>query len=111
MAEKNDKNKKRRRRIKAEEIVFILRELMVGGRKVSELATEYDIHPNQILNWRKELFEGAADIFVTKRPDITEKAQRRKIEDMEKSIAAKDSVIAEIAQENLILKKNLNGRF
>lgn len=33
-----------------------------------------------ILNWKKEFLENAAMIFDRHRPDITEKAQRRKQE-------------------------------
>lgn len=100
----------KRRRITPEDKVKILGEVMMRGRKISDVADEYKVHPNQIILWRKELFEGAAGIFVQKRPDITEKAQQRRIDDLEKSIADKDAVIADIAQENLVLKKKLIGR-
>ena len=46
-------------------------------------------------------------IFDRHRPDITEKAQQRKIEELEEKLKKKDEVIAEIAQENLMIKKFL----
>lgn len=99
-----------RRRIKAEDKVKILSEILLNGRKISEVADEYKVHPNQIFAWRKELFEGAASIFVQKRPDISENARQRRIDDLERTIANKDAVIADIAQENLTLKKKLTGQ-
>lgn len=105
-----EKGTEKRRRINAEDKAKILSEVMLGGRKISDVADEYKVHPNQIFSWRKELFEGAAGVFVRKRPDIAEKARRRRIEDLEKALTAKDTVIADIAMENLALKKKLTGR-
>lgn len=107
MAEENQNET--RRRIKAEDKVKILSEILFNGRKISDVADEYKAHPNQIFAWRKELFEGAASIFVQKRPDISESARQRKIDNLERAIANKDAVIADIAQENLTLKKKLTG--
>ena len=108
MAEENKPEKQKRRRLSAEDKVKILSEILLKGRGLSELADEYKIHPNKILEWRKVLFESATGIFEQKRPDITEKAQQRKIDALEKTLADKDAVIADIAQENLALKKKIN---
>ena len=48
------------------------------GKAVSDVAQENNVHPDMILNWKKEFLENAAMIFDRHRPDITEKAQRRK---------------------------------
>lgn len=110
MAEENGHTTERRRRISAEDKGRILAEVLLGGKSVSAAADEYRVHPNQIFAWRKELFESAADVFARRRPDIAEKARKRKIDELERALAGKDAVIAEIAQENLSLKKKLNGR-
>ena len=107
MADETKTTERKRRRISPEDKVRILQEILLKGKKVSEAAEEYDVHPTQIFNWQKELFESATGVFERKRPDITGKARQRKIEALEKKIADKDNVIAEIAQENIELKKIL----
>ena len=80
------------------------------GKAVSDVAQENNVHPNMILNWKKEFLENAAMIFDRHRPDITEKAQRCKIEELETKLKKKDEVIAEIAEENMMIKKTLEQR-
>ena len=36
-------------------------------KTLSELSSEYGVHPNQISNWKKQLIEGVEDIFSSKR--------------------------------------------
>jgi transposase-like protein len=98
-----------RKRYTAEEKVKILREVMEEGKKPSEVASTYQVHPNLIFNWRKQLFENAPGVFEMKRSDITEKACERKAAALEAKLAEKDNVIAELAQEVLQLKKNTSG--
>ena len=36
-----------------------------GDRTLAELAQQYDVHPNQIVQGKTQLQEGALDLFVT----------------------------------------------
>jgi len=36
-------------------------------KTVSEIASEYQIHPNQVSSWKSQLLKGAEDLFSDKR--------------------------------------------
>jgi transposase len=95
----------KRKRYTAEEKVMILREVLEDGKQLSHVAEQYGLHPNNIFNWRKQLFEGGVQTFQIKRLDISGKAEERKITALEDKIKQKDEVIAELAEELLALKK------
>jgi transposase-like protein len=99
----------KRRRYTAEEKVKILRELLEDGESISHVAERHGVHPNNLLNWRKQLFEGGIQTFQVKRPEISGKAEGRKITALEEKIKQKDEVIAELAEELLGLKKKNSG--
>ena len=99
----------KRKRYTAEEKVKILREVLEDGKPISSVAEKHRIHPNNILNWRKQLFEGGIQAFQVKRPEISGKAEERKITALEEKIKQKDEVIAELAEELLGLKKKNSG--
>ena len=100
---------RKRKRYTSEEKIKILREVLEEGKSVSSVAEGHGVHPNLILNWRKQLFENALQVFEIKRSDITEKAQERKAKALEEKIRHKDEVIAELAEELLDLKKKHPG--
>jgi len=100
----------KRKRYTAEEKMKILREVLEDGKPISQVAEVYGVHPNNILNWRKQLFEGGIQAFRIKRTDISGKAEERKISFLEDRIKHKDGIIAELAGELLELKKNYTGQ-
>jgi len=100
----------KRKRCTAEEKMKILREILEDGKPVSQVAESHGVHPNNIFNWRKQLFEEGIQTFQIKRADISSKAEERTIYRLEEKIKHKDEIIAELAGELLELKKNYSGR-
>jgi len=99
----------KRKRYTAEEKVKILREVLEEGKSISQVADHYGLHPNNIFNWRKQLFEGGIQTFQIKRTDISNKAEERKIAILEERLKQKDEIIAEFAEELLNIKKKNYG--
>jgi len=55
-----------------------------GDRTMSELATQFDLHPNQIKQWKDQLLDGVSDVFddgpkASKAPEIDVKSLHAKI--------------------------------
>jgi transposase-like protein len=100
----------KRKRYTPEEKVSILREVVEDGKAVSTVANNYAMSPNLILNWRKQMVENARETFTIKRSDISDRAHERMIKELEAKVLERERLIAELAQENLGLKKKRDGR-
>jgi transposase len=99
----------KRKRYTSEEKIKVLREVLEDGKSISSVSEVYGIHPNQIMNWRKQLFEGGQQVFQINRSDISERAVEKQAKAFEDKLRHKDNVIAELAQELLELKKKHPG--
>ncbi|WP_095522519.1 transposase [Sediminispirochaeta smaragdinae] len=48
---------KRRRKFTSEQKFQIVIEAIKGERQISEIAAQYQVHPNQISNWKKQFLK------------------------------------------------------
>jgi len=66
-------------------------EALKGNKTVQQIATEYEVHPVQVSDWKKTLTEGLPEAFERKK-----KGGRGGIEDFEKERGELHSKIGEL---------------
>ena len=89
--------KKGRRNHSAKFKAKVALEAVKGIKTLSELASKYEVHPNQIRKWKQQLLDQISDLFVDKR--------RRKSNDDEKLKEQLYQQIGQLKVENDWLKK------
>lgn len=57
----------KRRNFSAEFKAKVATEALREELTLSELASKYNIHPNQISTWKRQALDGMADVFASKR--------------------------------------------
>ena len=57
------RKKRQRKQYSADLKARIALEAVKGQRTVQEIAFHYGIHPTMVTNWKKQVVEGAAEIF------------------------------------------------
>ena len=89
---------KRQTRLKSSGNIFL------GGRPLSEVCDKYSIAPTQFYQWQKTFFENGTAAFAPKKPG-REYDLENKVKQLNKKLARKDEVIAELVEHNIDLKK------
>ena len=100
--------KTEKRKFTAEFKVQVLREHLENQVPVGKLCEQHNINPNLFYLWKKELFTGALKTFSKKQNGKTDEV---KLNRLEEKLKDKDSLISEIVEDNLRLKKKLNGEY
>jgi transposase len=99
--------KKERKQYSAEFKVRLLREHLENQIPAGKICEENRIHPNMFNLWKRELFTGALKTFT--RVGRNTNHEQEKLQKLEEKIKGKDSLISEIVEDNLRLKKKLSG--
>jgi transposase-like protein len=72
--------KKQRKNYSSEFKVKVALEAIKGQKTLNEIASHYEVHPNQVTQWKKQALEGLPELFSQRRArlekdDETLKAQ------------------------------------
>jgi transposase-like protein len=99
-------NETRRRRLAPEEKIAILKAHLVDKKPISDLCDQHGIQPSQFYRWQQEFFERGSLVFES-RGEKPSTALERKVTALEEKLVRKDSVLAELLEEHVALKKSL----
>ncbi len=99
---------KQRRHFSDTEKVAILKKHLIDKVPISDLCDQLDIYPNQFYDWLKRFFENGHLAFANGRKSkAVDDAKDQKIEQLQAKIQRKDSVLGELMEEHIQLKKSL----
>ena len=108
----NGSSRRERRHFTAQQKVAIVKRHLVDGVPVSDLCDEHQLLPAQFYQWQKQLFEGGAAAFESRRaggkPTGSSSAERY-VQQLEAKLATKNEVISELMEEAVRLKKTNGG--
>ena len=94
-------NKKPRRKFSNEFKAKVALEALRERESIESLSKKFDLHPNQIIQWKKTLKEGGGQLFSGEKQSESN-SQDKLIEELYRSIG-------ELKVANDFLKKNLKG--
>jgi transposase-like protein len=100
----------KRRQHSGTEIMAVLKRHLVDKIPLSEVCKEFDVCPSQFYRWQKTWLEHGAEMFERKGPGAEKKqadAAQTRIAALEEKLKKKDSVMAELLEEHVALKKSL----
>jgi transposase len=100
-------SKPSRRRFTPEQKADLLSRHMVDKVPVSQICNEAQIQPSLFYTWQRDLLAAAPSLFSTTHSPNREKELEEKIAALEGKLARKDSIIAEVSEEYVKLKKEL----
>jgi transposase len=89
MTDKNNEN--HRRRLSPEQKIAILKAHLVDQKPISDLCDQPGLQPGQFYRWQQEFFERGSMVFEARG----------------EKLVRKDSVLAELMEEHVALKKSL----
>lgn len=101
-------SKRKRRHFTPDEKAAILRRHLADKVPVADLCDEYKLQPSVFYQWQRQLLDHAAKALEPQGGAARSKHRLEgKIETLEQKLRRKDSVIAEISEEFVKVKKEL----
>jgi transposase len=101
-------DKQPRRHFPDHEKVAILKRYLIDKVPISDLCDELKLYPNQFYDWLKKFFENGHLAFANGRKSKAVEAPKdKKIEKLEAKLQRRDTVLAELMEEHVLLKKSL----
>lgn len=88
---------KSRRKFSAEFKAQVAIEAIQEKHTLAEIAAKYELHPNQITEWKRQFLENAPRVFTEKHPQKEREANEQKLYEQ----------IGRLKVENEFLKKKL----
>jgi transposase-like protein len=99
-------NQSNRKRFSSEEKFKIVKEHLTTKTPISEICRKYAVTPTSFYVWQEQFFAAALSGFDRKRgPKESPNKNDRRVEELEAENLRMQSVIAEIAAENVAFKK------
>jgi transposase-like protein len=99
-------SKEKRRHDTPEQKLAVLREHLLERKPISEVCEGHGIAPSVFYEWQRKLFENGAAAFTSVgKVTSREHELAARVEQLEAKIALKDTVIAEISEDLVLLKK------
>lgn len=101
----------KKKRYTSEEKTIILREHLENQVTISDLSEKYGIHANAIYKWKKQMFEEAPSSFNKTSNKINHQSMqdKKRIAELEAKLQQRETLIAELVEDNLKLKKKTGG--
>jgi transposase len=87
----------KRRNLSAALKAKVALEAIKGHKTINEIASAYEVHPNQVSTWKKKLLDGSTDVFT--------RTNEKQDENFEKEREKLFSQIGQLKVENDFLKK------
>jgi transposase-like protein len=85
-----------------------MRELLEEKVPISQLAEKYQIHVNDLYNWKKRLFESASEVFASSKKSVNTEYEK-KVQVLEDKLKKRDEAISYLVHDNIELKKSIDG--